>query len=145
MTTSNTEMIGLNHIDGQWEAGKGMEWVRTSPAAEMVVWSGAFSDHTQIEKAVRSAERAFERWSATSFDERAGYCRKFAELVSTKKEELATLIAHETGKPLWEARTEVSSVIAKVNNSIEAIEQRRSCSSEIMPDFVAVTRYRPMG
>ncbi len=37
-----------------------------------------------------------------------------------KKEHLATTIAQETGKPLWESRTEVAAMIAKVAISITA-------------------------
>jgi succinylglutamic semialdehyde dehydrogenase len=138
-------MIGCSHIDGQWQEGNGSDWLRTSPATGKTVWRGTFADDAQIELAIRSGEKAFESWGTRPFDERADYCRKFAEHVSTKKEELARLISLETGKPLWEARTEVATVVGKISNSIEAIQQRRSSSTEIMPDFVAATRYRPLG
>ncbi|MEY4055399.1 MAG: succinylglutamate-semialdehyde dehydrogenase, partial [Pseudomonadota bacterium] len=39
-------------------------------------------------------------------------------------EKLATMIARETGKPLWEARTEVESVVNKVEISIRAYAER---------------------
>ena len=38
------------------------------------------------------------------------------------------VIARETGKPLWEAKTEVNSVIAKVEISIAAYSERTPTS-----------------
>ncbi|MFN1209052.1 aldehyde dehydrogenase family protein, partial [Enterococcus lactis] len=38
--------------------------------------------------------------------------RRFANMVRAKLDPFADLIARETGKPLWEAKTEVESVIA---------------------------------
>ena len=40
------------------------------------------------------------------------------------RERFAELIARETGKPLWEARTEVAAVINKVEISVEAYAER---------------------
>ena len=41
-----------------------------------------------------------------------------------KIDAFADLIARETGKPLWEARTEVDAVVAKVEISIAAYSER---------------------
>jgi succinylglutamic semialdehyde dehydrogenase len=46
--------------------------------------------------------------------------------VRAKTEDLADCIARETGKPLWEARTEVESVMAKVDISVKAFADRTS-------------------
>ena len=52
--------------------------------------------------------------------------RRFANEVRKEADQLATLIARETGKPLWEARTEVDSVVNKVEISIRAYAERTS-------------------
>ena len=50
--------------------------------------------------------------------------RRFANEVRKEAEKLADMIARETGKPLWEARTEVGTVAAKVGISITAQAER---------------------
>jgi hypothetical protein len=46
------------------------------------------------------------------------------ERVLKEQDKFAELIARETGKPLWEARAEVESVIAKVEISVRAYAER---------------------
>lgn len=50
--------------------------------------------------------------------------RRFANEVRRQEEALATLISRETGKPLWEARSEASAVIDQVETSIRAYGER---------------------
>jgi succinylglutamic semialdehyde dehydrogenase len=50
--------------------------------------------------------------------------RRIANVVRQRKDQFADLIARETGKPLWEAMTEVDSVIAKVDISATAYSER---------------------
>ncbi len=52
--------------------------------------------------------------------------RGFASRVRADSDKFADLIARETGKPLWEARTEVESVVAKVDFSVKAYAERTS-------------------
>src|SRR3546814_7819211 len=50
--------------------------------------------------------------------------RRFANVVRQQKDKFADLIARETGKPLWEAATEVDAVVNKVDISISAYSER---------------------
>jgi succinylglutamic semialdehyde dehydrogenase len=50
--------------------------------------------------------------------------QRFAALLESAKEALATLISRETSKPLWETRTEVQAMIGKAAISIEAYHER---------------------
>mgnify|MGYP003345752662 CR=1 FL=1 len=75
--------------------------------------------------------------------DRAG---RFANVVRARYEEFADLIARETGKPLWEARTEVDTVMAKVNISATAYAERtaqRRMEGQ-MGDRIAL-RHKPHG
>ena len=47
-----------------------------------------------------------------------------ANVVRRKEAEFAELISKETGKPFWEARTEVGAVVNKVDISVEAYAER---------------------
>ena len=59
-----------------------------------------------------------------AIEQRIALVRAFAEQVKTKREDLAALIHAETGKPLWESRTEIDAMAAKVEISIEAYHDR---------------------
>ena len=141
----NRPITGMNFIDGQWVAGAGVEGTRRSPSDDSLVWQGNWATVEQVDAAIDAAKMAFPAWSETSLEERMALCKKFAEIVSERKDELAQLIAIENGKPLWEAKTEVAASIAKVANSIDAIMQRRWTTTEQIGDFMAVTRFRPHG
>ena len=52
--------------------------------------------------------------------------RAFANRVRADLDKFADLIARETGKPLWEARNEVESVVGKVDISVRAYADRTS-------------------
>ena len=52
--------------------------------------------------------------------------RRFGNVVRQRADGFADLLARETGKPLWEARTEIESVIAKVDISVTAYAERTS-------------------
>ncbi len=80
-----------------------------------------------------------------SLDERCDVVRRFAALVTERKEVLAEAIGRETGKPLWEARTEAASMAAKVEISIQSYNERTGEKRSAMADGTAVLRHRPHG
>jgi len=62
---------------------------------------------TQIDAAVGAAHEAQQQWRRTSFDERARHLTETARLLGDRREEYATLISREMGKPIAEARAEI--------------------------------------
>ncbi len=145
MITRSSTLAGQSYIAGEWQAGQGAEWERLSPSDDEPVWHGRWATTEQTEHALETTHRGFATWSETKLEERITICKNFAQQVGEGQEELAALIATETGKPLWEARTEVAAVIAKVANSIDAIFKRRWTTMEQSGDLLSVTRYRPHG
>jgi succinylglutamic semialdehyde dehydrogenase len=95
--------------------------VSTNPATGEEVWSGKTGD-AAAEVAI--ARAGWPAWAAHSHSYRIEALRRFANVVRTKEAEFAELIARETGKPLWEAKTEVAAVVNKVQISIEAYAER---------------------
>ena len=95
--------------------------VSTNPATGEEVWSGKVGDAAAEVAAARAAQPA---WAARSLAFRMEALRRFANVVRKKEGVFAALISHETGKPLWEARTEVGAVVNKVDISIEAYSER---------------------
>lgn len=136
---------GLCFVDNQWLPGEGGDWQRVSPIDENPVWDGHWASPQQVQMAIAAAHQAFPAWCETKLEERMAICKRFAQIVGEHDQELAELISLETGKPLWESRTEVSAVVAKIANSIDAILKRRWTTTEQAKDWMAVTRYRPHG
>ena len=97
------------------------EIVSHEPATGALLWRGEIG---QADAEVAAARDGWAVWAAKPFTVRAETMRRFANVVRGRHEAFADLIARETGKPLWEARTEVDSVIAKVDISIAAHSER---------------------
>jgi len=141
MTKISTQLF----IDGTWTEGTGAPFASRNPGNGDVVWEGASAAAQDVEHAVLSARRAFASWSALTLDERIAITRRFAALVTENKEALAHTIGLETGKPLWEARTEVATMAAKVDISVKSYNERTGEKRQEMADGIAVLRHRPHG
>jgi succinylglutamic semialdehyde dehydrogenase len=102
-------------------APKAAQLVSLDPATGDEVWSGAIGNAAAE---VAAARAAWPEWAAHSLSFRTEAVRRFANVVRKAEQEFATLISKETGKPFWEARTEVASVINKVQISIDAYAER---------------------
>ncbi|HYC95909.1 MAG TPA: succinylglutamate-semialdehyde dehydrogenase [Sphingomicrobium sp.] len=117
--------------------------VSTEPATGAEIWSGPVGDAAAEVAAARSA---WPEWAAHSVTYRMETLRRFANVVRAREEEFAELIARETGKPFWEAKTEIASVIAKVDISINAYSERTPTNrlEAAMGNKVTV-RHKPHG
>src|SRR6476661_9245687 len=89
----------------------------TNPATGELVWSGEIGDSAAE---VAAARAAWPAWAALSVAYRIEAVRRFANVVRKAEGEFAELISRETGKPYWEAKTEVRAVVNKVEISIDA-------------------------
>ena len=99
----------------------GSTLISTEPATGEELWSGTVGDAAAE---VAAARAAWPEWAAHSNAYRIEAIRRFANVVRSKDAEFAELIARETGKPLWETKTEVGAVINKVQISVEAYAER---------------------
>ncbi len=97
------------------------ELVSTEPATGAPLWRGRIGD-AAAEVAV--ARGAWADWAMRPLADRIAVLHRFAEVVRERADAFADTIARETGKPLWEARTEVDTVVAKVAISIAARSER---------------------
>jgi len=117
--------------------------VSIDPATGERIWSGDIGDAAAE---VAAARAAWPEWAAHSLAYRIETLRRFANVVRQKETEFAELISRETGKPFWEARTEVGAVINKVEISINAYAERtpQRRLEAAMGNKVAV-RHKPHG
>ena len=97
------------------------EIISYEPATGAELWRGRCGD---VELVVERARRAWPAWAAQPLANRMELLRRFANEVRKDAEKLATLIAREVGKPMWEARSEVEAVVGKVEISIRAYAER---------------------
>lgn len=132
-------------IDGKWRTGAGDEFTSHSPASGEVVWSGRAASAADVGDAVFTATQAQRHWQRMPFPERTQILRTFADKLREQHEQFAQLISMETGKPHWDARTEVDAMIAKVDVSLTALAERRAETERALPQGTAHTRYRPHG
>ncbi|GGX94032.1 N-succinylglutamate 5-semialdehyde dehydrogenase [Litchfieldella qijiaojingensis] len=132
-------------IGGAWVDGEAESFAKTDPVSGESLWQAAAASPQQVEAAVAAAREAFPAWARTPFDKRQALVERFREVLESHREDLATAIAHETGKPLWEARTEVGAMIGKVAISIRAYHERTGERERDVGEARAVLRHRPHG
>ncbi len=113
-----------HYIDGHWRQGHGCTMFSVNPADNSIIWQGRCAPPDEIKDAYEAARRASYEWSMLDFNIRANYLTAFAKKVSDCRDELARIISIDSGKPLWESRTEVTAVINKIQISIAAHIQR---------------------
>ncbi|RMA77642.1 succinylglutamate-semialdehyde dehydrogenase [Umboniibacter marinipuniceus] len=113
-----------NFINGTWVAAGGPEMRSYSPCETNLIWLGNESTEGDVNEAISGARRAFSEWSAKTLDQRITVLEAFASELASRRSELATTIHCETGKPEWEADTEVTAMINKVAISIRAYHER---------------------
>ena len=113
------------------------------PATGKELWRGRPGD---VDETVGRARRAWPAWAAQPLATRIELCRRFANEVRKENDNLAELIARETGKPLWEARTEVEAVINKVEISVRAYAERSAQKKlDSALQGTAAVRHKPHG
>ncbi|MDH2391881.1 aldehyde dehydrogenase family protein [Streptomyces sp. HNM0663] len=92
-------------IDGEFaEAAEGKVFKTISPATEEVLSEVARAGAEDVDRAVRAARKAFEKWSALPGAERAKYLFRIARIIQERSRELAVLETLDNGKPIKETR-----------------------------------------
>jgi succinylglutamic semialdehyde dehydrogenase len=134
-----------NFINGEWSAGSGAELVTIDPASGRQTWSSKESTAQDVARAAEAARDAFEAWALRPLDERIAIATRFRDLLKENAEELASIIAEEVGKPLWEARTEAATMANKIDISVQAYGARTGETVARVADGKAVLRHRPHG
>ncbi|WP_026529799.1 NAD-dependent succinate-semialdehyde dehydrogenase [Haematomicrobium sanguinis] len=96
-------------IDGTWQdASNGATFAVEDPATGETLLSIANATVEDGQRAMDAAANAQEAWSRTAPRERAEILRRAFDMVTARSEEFAALMSMEMGKPLAEARGEVT-------------------------------------
>jgi acyl-CoA reductase-like NAD-dependent aldehyde dehydrogenase len=88
-------------IDGSWvDSASGEAISVESPGNRQIIASIPRGSAEDIDRAVQAANRAFARWSSVIPRERGRMLQKIADAVEARVEELARIIAEETGNAI---------------------------------------------
>jgi len=96
-----------HYIDGQWRTSE-ETYAVCNPATGEVITHVAKGGAAEAQQAVDAAAGAFPAWRALTAKQRAGKVRRWGELMLAHRDALAELLSREQGKPLAEARGEVT-------------------------------------
>ncbi|WP_426417564.1 succinylglutamate-semialdehyde dehydrogenase [Aestuariirhabdus sp. LZHN29] len=132
-------------VNGAWIEGQGPTFSSDNPAKGTLLWQANSATAEQVEQAVSAARGAFYSWSSLAVSEREAVVKRFSEQLDSHREELALAISEETGKPLWETRTEVAAMIGKIAISIKAYHERTGEEQSEIPAGRSVLRHKPHG
>ena len=133
------------YIAGEWLAGQGEAFQSLNPVTQQVLWAGDGATADQVESAVQAARQAFPGWARRTLEERIAVLEAFAAALKNHADELARAIGEETGKPLWESATEVTSMVNKIAISVQSYRERTGEKSGPLGDATAVLRHKPHG
>jgi len=132
-------------INGNWLAGEAEEFKVVDHATNKITWQGAAASAAQVDAAVVAAVAAQPSWQALGLDKRFEYLQNLQQVFEQHRDELSLAISQETGKPLWETKTEVGAMVNKIDISYKAFAARCPSSETAMPDAVAKVNYKPHG
>ncbi len=106
----------LNYIAGEWRRGSGGETLpNTNPAHKVRTLNAAqLSTEADAVAAIHAAERAFREWREVPAPERGRIVERAAQIVDSRKEEIARALTQEEGKILPEARAELDRGLANM-------------------------------
>ncbi|MFZ3184259.1 MAG: CoA-acylating methylmalonate-semialdehyde dehydrogenase [Pseudomonas sp.] len=122
--------IVLQLIDGQWRESHSKELIEvTDPATQQVLALAPKATHEEIEMAIASAKRAFLSWREVPVSERARLMLRYQHLLKEHHDELAEILAQETGKTFADAKGDVW-------RGIEVVEQAANIASLMMGETV---------
>lgn len=134
-----------NYIEGRWVLGEGEELASVCPATGARIWEGRAVSGLQVAAAAAAARRAGRQWARTPLADRIGVVANYKAALTRAAEELACTISREVGKPLWESRTEVTSMVNKVDISIQAHSERTGGKESSAADGKSILTHRPHG
>ena len=117
-----------------------------SPVNGARIASLGWADPARVDRVVSRASDAFTAWRATPAPARGALVKRFAELLTEHKDDLATLVSVEAGKIVSEARGEVQEMIDVCDFAVGLSRQLygRTMASE-RPGHRLAETWHPLG
>lgn len=97
------------YINGAWtDADSGQTIAVANPATGESIGTVPFCGRLETARAIAAAEAAFPAWKALTAEARADYMHKLCDAIMDQVDDLAVLLTTEMGKPLAEAKGEIT-------------------------------------
>src|SRR5688572_17993089 len=137
----------LAYVDGHWTAGKaGRGFEVTDPGSGASLAWVASLDADQADNAIGAAARAFPAWRSALPQERARILRKWFELITVARDDLALLMTLEQGKPLRESLGEIEYAASFVEwYAEEAKRLNAESGTSHLPNAEMIVRREALG
>jgi len=136
---------GKLYINGEWKTGGGASFSSINPATGQIIWQGNAASEKDVDVAIKAARNAFQSWAWKTLDERLAIIKKFQTVLEARKEVLVETLAQETGKVLWDARTEITAMIGKLDFALQAYQERTGEKFGEGQGFKTALRHKPHG
>ncbi len=121
-------------------------FARENPATGAPYAAVALCGKTEVDSAVKTANRAFEKWRETPPGERAKTLLKIAGVLEKNADKLALINTRETGKPLRESK------LVEIGGSVKTLEYFAGLAHkiggetiEVSPGQTSLTVKEPVG
>ena len=134
-------------INGKWQKSSGGETYDViNPATEEIIGKASKANKTDIDLALKSAEKGFQIWKNTSPWERSKIIRNISDLIRKKNDALSKWLTLEVGKPLLEG-------IGESNGAADIFEWSGEEAKRIYgetlqgrsPNTKILVQYQPVG
>jgi acyl-CoA reductase-like NAD-dependent aldehyde dehydrogenase len=107
-------------VDGRWtQSVTGETFTADSPATGEAIGEVPQGSREDAQLAIGAANRASDTWSRATAFERAALMHRVADVIESRRDELAHTLTLDQGKPLHESRDEVEELIAYWRNAAE--------------------------
>jgi acyl-CoA reductase-like NAD-dependent aldehyde dehydrogenase len=107
-------------VDGRWtQSLSGETFTADSPATGEVIGEVPQGAREDAQLAIAAANRAADAWARATAFERAAMMHRVADVIESRRDELAHTLTLDQGKPLHESRDEVEELIAYWRNAAE--------------------------
>lgn len=149
ITTETTIKFLGDFIENRWNLPERTdeEWEVKSPGnlKDIVIRPSARFDNVDL--AVASARKAYLPWAHLGIEARKVYLLRLKEVFLSRGAEVAELISRETGKALWETKTEAAILANKIDitlgHSLKMIAEQEI--KDALPGISGFTRHKPRG
>lgn len=138
-------------ISGQWvDSSDGQTLDVVNPYDGAVIDTVPAAAREDVDKAISEAVSAQRTWNRVIIRERAKILRKFLELLTRDRDDLARTITLETGKPVFDSYGEIDSVYMTFESAIEIVKHHYGKSMPMgieggYDDDLQVTVHEPLG
>lgn len=112
------------YLEGTWVNPHQASYIDVeNPATREIIGRVPRGDETDVDRAVKAADKAFEAWSMLPLKSRMGYLIKVLDYLKTHKERLIKMEVQELGAPIkWAERAHVEGPITRFENYLTLIE-----------------------